>query len=98
MLGGMGIRESRCGYIHKRKHARWKDEVDLFIFFFSFPLFLVPPAGGRSPDGPRYPGDWEIKIEPAERKLRKRALVRRSLCARNFIASRGDVERRGRDF
>ena len=34
-------------------------------------FFYVSPVGGRSPDGRRYPGDWEIKIEPAERKLRE---------------------------
>lgn len=58
------------------------------ISYFLFVSFSRSPAGGRSPDGPRYPGDWEIKIEPAERKLRKRALVRRRLVVLEILLRR----------
>lgn len=44
-------------------------------------LCVSPLVGGRSLDGRRYSGDWEIKIEPAERKLRDKEKDKESLLA-----------------
>jgi len=54
--------------MRKKRAGEESERNSISLSFF----FYVSSVGGRSPDSRRYPGDWEIKIELAERKLREK--------------------------
>lgn len=86
------MREFDGGETRRDRKTRGGRKIGSLSFLYSFPLLLFGEWYGRSPDGRRYPGDWEIKIEPVERKLQK-SVVSLSLSLNvcvlgNFIAQR----------